>query len=573
MLGFLKIYSVKILLVFLLTVFNSVVTSQSNIVPLDGEPFILKNWFITKDSLTDGNLKIPPGELWTHLSSNSVSDSGNWLIKTDIIISDSVKKEKILGIFVKNIISSYEIFWDGNKIAQNGVLGSERSNEQSGKFIFNIPLPHNITSVGKHSIIVRISNHHDDSLWKWYYGGIEIGSYESGLSIQYKTYFRSFLIIGLLSVSFLFNIFLYFARNRKSEHLLFSLICFIVLLDSVVFVAPIYFNASTTFIHLQYYLFSCFTLLFSSMLPIFFIYFFSFSRKLILPIVVLNITVMVLSAKLSGILSVFNIMSLTILIISTAIVGWAVKEKRENSIVILLGIAAGWISYLFNIAFMGLATIMVICVSFSIARQFAKSERAVGESKLKSAHLENELLKKNINPHFLLNTLTSIIAWLRKEPESAIKLVEALAAEFRMINQISSLSVITIKQEVEICRTHLEIMNYRRKSNFKLETVGLIDDEPIPPMIFHTLIENGLTHGYENKTEGTFTLSRNESTNGIQYCMLNDGDFNENGNPDSSGVGSNYIKGRLEEVFSGRWDFSSHRIDSGWETVIHIRNK
>jgi len=250
-----------------------------------------------------------------------------------------------------------------------------------------------------------------------------------------------------------------------------------------------------------------------------------------------------------------------------------VKERRENSLVILFGIVAGWISFLFNIAFMGLATIMVICVSFSIARQFAKSERAEGESKLKSARLENELLKKNINPHFLLNTLTSIIAWLRKEPESAIKLVEALASEFRMINQISSLSVITMKQEVEICRTHLEIMNYRRKSNFKLETIGLIDDEPIPPMIFHTLIENGLTHGYENKTEGTFTLSRNESANGIQYCILNDGDFNENDNLDSSGIGFNYIKGRLEEVFSGRWGFTSHQSEEGWETFIDIRSK
>ncbi|OGU66748.1 MAG: hypothetical protein C4517_12940 [Stygiobacter sp.] len=247
MLGFLKIYSVKILLVFLLTVFNSVVTSQANIVPLDGEPFILKNWFITKDSLKEGNLKIPPGKLWTPISSHSLSDSGNWLIKTELIIPDSFRKENLLGIFVKNIISSYEIFWDGKEIAQNGILGSNRNTEQPGEYFFNIPLSQNITHSGKHSIIIRISNHHDDSFWKWYYGGIEIGSYESGLSTQYKTYFPSFLIIGLLSVSFLFNIFLYFARNRKLEHLLFSLICFVVLLDSVVFVAPIYFNASTTF--------------------------------------------------------------------------------------------------------------------------------------------------------------------------------------------------------------------------------------------------------------------------------------------------------------------------------------
>lgn len=568
-----KIYSVKILLVFLLTAFYSTVIPQSNIVPLDGEPVILKNWFIAQDTDSEGNLKIPPEKLWTHLSSNSVSDSGNWLIKTDIIIPDSVKKEIILGIFVKNMISSYEIFWDGKKIAQNGVLGSNRNTEQPGKYFFNIPLSQNITHSGKHSIIVRISNHRDDYFWKWYYGGLEIGSYESGMSTQYKTFFQSILFMGLLFIPFLFNIFLYFARNRKPEHLLFSIICLLVFLDSTTAAAPAFLNLETTYIHFQYYIYNAITLLFSTMLPIFFVYFFSLPRKLIFPIAILNIAVLVLSTALFGILSLFNIMSLTVLLISTAIVGWAVKKKRENSLVILFGMAIGWLSFFFNIAFTGLATIMVICVSFSIARQFAKSERAEGESKLKSARLENELLKKNINPHFLLNTLTSIIAWLRKEPESAIKLVEALAAEFRMINQISSMNLIPMKQEVEICRTHLTIMNYRRKSSFTLKTYGLIDDEPIPPMIFHTLIENGLTHGYENKTEGTFTLSRNESHNGIHYSMLNDGDFNETDNPDSSGIGFNYIKGRLEEVFSGRWSFLSYRIDSGWETVIEVRNK
>ena len=521
-------------------------------------------------------LKIPTEESWTSASTitqNSTYDSGNWLIKTDFIIPDSVNKEIILGLFVRNMISSYEIFWDGKKIAHNGILGLNRITEQPGKYIFNIPLSQEITHPGKHSIIVRISNHSGDSFWKWYYGGIEIGSYESGLSTQYNSFFQSILFMGLIFIPFLFNLFLYFARNRKPEHLLFSIICFLVFLDSTTAAAPAFINLATTYIHFQYYIYNVITFLYSTMLPIFFVYFFSLSRKLILPIVVLNITIMVLSTVLFGILSIFNIMSLTVLFISTAIVGWAVKEKRVNSLVILFGMAIGWLSFLFNIAFTGLATIMVICVSFSIARQFAKSERAEGESKLKSARLENELLKKNINPHFLLNTLTSIIAWLRKEPESAIKLVEALAAEFRMINQISSLNLIPMKQEVEICSTHLEIMNYRRKSNFKLETIGLIDDEPIPPMIFHTLIENGLTHGYENKTEGTFTLSRNESPNGIHYCMLNDGDFNETDNPDSSGIGFNYIKGRLEEVFSGRWSFSSHQIDSGWETVIEIRNK
>ena len=103
---------------------------------------------------------------------------------------------------------------------------------------------------------------------------------------------------------------------------------------------------------------------------------------------------------------------------------WALYKRREESAIIFIGIIAAWAAYYFNFAFAGLATTMVICTSFSIARQFARKENAEREAQLKSARLENELLKKNINPHFVLNTLTSVIVWLRKDPISAIKLID-----------------------------------------------------------------------------------------------------------------------------------------------------
>lgn len=262
-----------------------------------------------------------------------------------------------------------------------------------------------------------------------------------------------------------------------------------------------------------------------------------------------------------------------VLILSSVIVGWSVKKKKENSLLILFGIAAAWISYLFNMAFIGLASIMVICVSISIARQFAKSERAESEANLKSARLENELLKKNINPHFLLNSLTSIIVWLRKDPKSAIKLIEALAYEFRMITQISGLKQIPIQQEIELCRTHLKIMNYRKGADFHLESVDIVEEENVPPMIFHTLIENGLTHGYENKSRGTFTLQRQKNSDCVQYILSNDGDFCSEESKYSSGFGMKYIESRLEESYPGRWKISSHSIKNGWETIIDLKEE
>ncbi|MDP4117215.1 MAG: histidine kinase, partial [Bacteroidota bacterium] len=184
-----------------------------------------------------------------------------------------------------------------------------------------------------------------------------------------------------------------------------------------------------------------------------------------------------------------------------------------------------------------------------------------------------ELLKKNINPHFLLNTLTSIIVWLRKDPKSAIKLIETLSDEFRMITQISPLKQIPISQEIDLCKAQLKIMSYRKGADYKMETIDIVEEDTVPPMIFHTLVENGLTHGYENKTQGTFTLRKRRDSNITQYILTNDGDYAGDDSNNSSGFGLKYIKSRLEESYPGTWKVESRGQAEGWETIIEIKDK
>jgi LytS/YehU family sensor histidine kinase len=311
-------------------------------------------------------------------------------------------------------------------------------------------------------------------------------------------------------------------------------------------------------------------LLFACLFPAFFVRLFSFPTKIILFVLAINLVIYVFFTSVSN---MFAVMSLTVLGISSIIALAALQKRREGSGIICIGLIAAWGAYYFDIAFAGLSTVMVICTSISLAQQFGKKEKDEREAQLRSARLENELLKKNINPHFLLNTLTSIIAWLRKDPKSAVKLVEALAEEFRMILQISTLRQIPIQQEIDLCKAHLKIMSYRKGAEYIMETVNLTEQENVPPMIFHTLIENGLTHGFENKNKGTFTLQRRRNVSGVLYILSHDGDYNSENHKCSTGFGVRYIKNRLEESYPGRWEITSQRLAQGWETIIEIMDK
>lgn len=531
----------------------------------------LKHWQIAKDPAPKEILKYPDPASWKPLvpsTENEKYSNSNWLIRTEINIRDTINKKTVLGLFPINFFTAYEIYWDGIKIAKNGIIGISKADEKAGKFNFNRPLPQHLVTVGKHTLIIRISNYHNYSSWKWFYGGVLIGRYDTVLEKIYRSNYQAFFVIGILFIPFLFNLFLYFARKSRPEHLLFSLICLLVIVDSGTILFPNFIETPTTFVHWEIITWQIITLLFTALFPAFFIYLFSLAKKIIWVIIA---TDLIIYFFFTNIVNVFAVMSPTVLIMSSMITLWALYKRREESIIIFIGLLVAWTAYYFDFAFAGLATTMVICTSISIARQFARKESAEREALLRSAHLENELLKKNINPHFILNTLTSIIVWLRKDPNSAIKLIEALAEEFRMINQISALKQIPISREIDLCKAHLKIMSYRKGADYKMEILDIDEEDTIPPMIIHTLVENGLTHGFENKIAGAFKLQMIKNSECIKYILTNDGEFNSEEAKGSTGFGAKYIKGRLEESYPKRWKFISNRLTDGWETIIEIR--
>jgi LytS/YehU family sensor histidine kinase len=214
---------------------------------------------------------------------------------------------------------------------------------------------------------------------------------------------------------------------------------------------------------------------------------------------------------------------------------------------------------------------------FVICRRFVDEDKLHEEMKLRSHRLENEMLKKTIQPHFIMNTLLSIIQLISKNPKKAIKLIQLLADEFKMINQFSSMSLITLEDELKLCRIHLDLMGIRLKTNYQLITENIDTSDKVPPMIFHTLIENGLTHALRTDEDGNFHLSSQRNGNHVIYIFKNSGSkLDEIRNNEkmsiSEGLGIRYIKARLEECYGDHWEINYGLRNNHWEVEICIEN-
>jgi two-component system sensor histidine kinase YesM len=133
------------------------------------------------------------------------------------------------------------------------------------------------------------------------------------------------------------------------------------------------------------------------------------------------------------------------------------------------------------------------------------------QENLKKAELK--ALQAQINPHFLYNTLDTIV-WMAEasKTDQVIEIVRALSSFFR-IALSKGKDWISIRQEIEHVRSYLTIqkMRYRDILDYKIEVDENLMDGTILKLTLQPLVENALYHGIKNKRNGGTITVRAQS--------------------------------------------------------------
>lgn len=133
-----------------------------------------------------------------------------------------------------------------------------------------------------------------------------------------------------------------------------------------------------------------------------------------------------------------------------------------------------------------------------------QSELRQAASDLHAREAELQMLRTQINPHFLFNSLNSISALTSIDPASARDMTIELAQFFRQTLTLSDQHKIPLRQELQLCQHFLAIEKIRFGSklaaefNIEPETENCL----IPPMVLQPLLENAIKHGIRTLSEG-----------------------------------------------------------------------
>ena len=139
---------------------------------------------------------------------------------------------------------------------------------------------------------------------------------------------------------------------------------------------------------------------------------------------------------------------------------------------------------------------------------------------------EFALLQAQINPHFLYNTLDTII-WLNESGEisEAVKMVASLSNYFRF-SLSRGKSVITLEEEEQHIRSYLEIqqMRYRDLMDYEIDIPVRLKNYILPKLTLQPLVENALYHGIKNiRRKGSIRLTGREQNGCVILEVIDDG--------------------------------------------------
>lgn len=201
-------------------------------------------------------------------------------------------------------------------------------------------------------------------------------------------------------------------------------------------------------------------------------------------------------------------------------------------------------------------------------RQHAKTEAELSAS-LTEARLQ--ALQRQLQPHFLFNTLHAVSALIRRDPDAAEAMIERLGRLLRTTLRSGSAAEVTVAQDLVALKDYLAIEEVQMRERLKV-TFALGEDvlgAAVPALLLQPIVENSVRHGLQPRGRGgAIHVSVRRASDDLCLEVVDDGVGLSGGGPAPGGVGLANTRSRLAQLYGTRQSFSLSGIDTGG---VHVR--
>lgn len=171
---------------------------------------------------------------------------------------------------------------------------------------------------------------------------------------------------------------------------------------------------------------------------------------------------------------------------------------------------------------------------------------------LQKKNSELALLKAQIDPHFLFNTLNNIYSLSLNKPDKAPDAIIKLSSMLRYTTKEMENNLVLLKEEIEFIRSFMSLQKIRisNPDQIQLTITGDHQNKWIAPMLLIPFIENAFKHGTKINTKGVQVTIETTAF----FLILQVENYYEPRQKDSSNIGIKNVRKRLEILYPNRYE-------------------
>jgi len=216
--------------------------------------------------------------------------------------------------------------------------------------------------------------------------------------------------------------------------------------------------------------------------------------------------------------------------------------------------------------------VIKLWIEWNLQKDLADKANALAQS------AQLQMLRYQLNPHFLFNALNSIRALIEEDKIKAKSMITELS-EFLRYSLISkNYKNVPFKEELKAIEHYFKIEKKRFED--KLQVVINVEEKaedfPVLSFLVHPLVENAVKFGMQTSSMPLqICLNAKIKNNGLILEVTNSGQWVEKNhlNNNGTGTGLKNIKERLENAFPGNHNFEIKKNENQVKVVIKIKTK
>ncbi|TXC67013.1 sensor histidine kinase [Piscinibacter aquaticus] len=200
---------------------------------------------------------------------------------------------------------------------------------------------------------------------------------------------------------------------------------------------------------------------------------------------------------------------------------------------------------------------------FATREQLAREAAERAEAQRTAIEAQLRLLRTQLEPHMLFNTLANLRGLVREDADRAEAMIDRLIVYLRGTLAASDTESVPLSREFAQLRAYLEIMSFRMgpRLSYRLDLPVALEGVPVPPMLLQPLVENAIKHGLEPKVgPGRIEVIARATEAGIEIHVDDDGlglplpahdppQDDSPARPESPSYGLRHVRERLQAVY------------------------